>query len=126
MVLRLNIGSDQLAWIAAHHDHNAAVIGGFIDDATGDPCAGLGAVGFLFAIVFGSIVIALALWRSRAIPGLAAALIGLGGATHIFLAGLGHVVHGAGLVVLAIGCLAVSRRLLTMTNDEFDLPPADR
>ena len=99
------------------------MIGQFIDDASNDPRTGLGVLGFLVAIVFGSILLALALWKSHAIAGWAAALIGLGGATHIFIGGLGHVVHGAGLVALAIGCLAVSRKLLTMGDDDFDLPP---
>lgn len=124
MVLPLNIGSDQLTWIAAQHDRNPAVIGRFLDDAANDPRVGIGVLGFLIAIVIGSILIALALWKSHAIPGWAAAFIGVGGATHIFIGPLGHVIHGAGLVLLAIGCVAVSRRLLTMSNDEFDLPPA--
>jgi hypothetical protein len=80
-------------------------------------------LGFLVAIVTGSILIALALWKSRAIPGWAPALVGISGATHIFIGALAHIVHGGGLVVLAVGCLAVSRRLLTMSNDEIDLPP---
>ena len=123
MVLPLNIGSDQLAWIAAQNGRSPGVIGPFIDDAGSDPRTGLGDLGFLVAIVIGSILIALALWKSRAVPGWAAVLVGLGGATHIFISGLGHVAHGAGLVVLALGCVAVSRRLLTMSNDDFDLPP---
>jgi hypothetical protein len=123
MVLPLNIGSDQLAWIAAQNARDPAVIGQYLDDAAADPRAGLGVLGFLVAIVFGSILIALALWKSQAVAGWAATLVGLGGATHIFIGGLGHVVHGAGLVVLALGCVAVSRRLLKMSNDEFDLPP---
>jgi hypothetical protein len=124
MVLPLNIDSDQLTWVAAQKGRNPAVIGQFIDDASKDPRTGFGVLGFVVAIVIGSILIALALWKSQAIAGWAAALIGLGGATHIFIGGLGHVVHGAGLVALAIGCVAVSRRLLTMSNDEFDLSPA--
>ncbi|MGH3509155.1 MAG: hypothetical protein ACRDPI_02870 [Nocardioidaceae bacterium] len=124
MVLPLSIGSDQLAWIAAQNGRNSAVIGQYLDDAGSDPRAGLGVLGFLVAIVFGSILIALALWKSQAVAGWAAALVGLGGATHIFIGSFGHVVHGAGLVVLAIGCVAVSQRLLTMGDDEFDLPPA--
>ena len=124
MVLPLNIDSDQLTWDAAQKGRSPALIGQFIDDAANDPRTGLGGLGFLIAIVFGSILIALALWKSRAIAGWAATLVGLGGATHIFIGSLGHVVHGAGLVVLAIGCLAVSHRLLTMSNDELDVPPA--
>ena len=124
MVLPLNIDSDQLTWVAAQNHRNPTLIGQFIDDAASDPRTGLGVLGFLVAIVIGSILIGLALWKSGAIPGWAAALVALGGATHIFIGALGHVVHGAGLVVLAVGCLAVSRRLLTMSNDELDLPPA--
>jgi hypothetical protein len=125
MVVPLNFGSDQLAWVAAQNSRDPAVIGQYIDDAATDPRAGLGVLGFLVAIVFGSILIALALWKSQAVAGWAAVLVGVGGATHIFIGALGHVVHGAGLVVLAVGCVAVSRRLLEMSNDEFDLPPAD-
>lgn len=124
MVLPLSIGSDQLAWVAAQNGRNPTVIGQYLDDAGSDPRAGLGVLGFLVAIVIGSILIALALWKSQAIAGWAAAGVGLGGATHVFIGAFGHVVHGAGLVVLALGCAAVSRRLLTMSNDEFDLPPA--
>ena len=122
MVLPLNPDSDQLSWVAARHGRNAAVIGPFIDDAANDPRAGLGILGFLAAIVVGSILLALALWRSHAIAGWAAALVGLGGATHIFISPFGHVIHGAGLVALATGCLAVSRKLLATSNDDFDLP----
>ena len=123
MVLPLNISSDQLTWIAAQSGSDPVVIGRFIDDAANDPRTTVGVLGFLVAIVIGSILIALALWRSHAVAGWAAALVGLGGATHIFIGTFGHVVHGAGLVVLAIGCVAVGRRLLTTSNDEFDLPP---
>jgi hypothetical protein len=127
-VLPLNIDSDQLSWVAAQNNRNPAVIGPFIDDAGNDPRAGLGVLGFVVAIVIGSVLIALALWKSRAVAGWAAALVGLGGATHVFLGSIGvwHVVLGSGLVVVAIGCVAVSRRLLTMSNDEFDLPPVIR
>jgi hypothetical protein len=124
MVLPLNIDSDQLTWVAAQHGQNPAVIGRFIDAAGNDPRVGVGVLGFVVAILIGSILIALALWKSHAIAGWAAAFIGVGGATHIFIGSLGHVIHGAGLVLLAVGCLAVSRRLLTMSNDEFDAPPA--
>ncbi len=123
MVLPLNIDDDQLSWVAARKGHDPATVGRFLDDAANDPRVGLGGLGFLVAIVVGSILVALALWKSHAVAGWAALLVGLGGATHIFIGAFGHVVHGAGLVVLAIGCVAVSRRLLTMSDEEFDLPP---
>ncbi len=123
MVLPLNLSSDHVAWVAAQNGLDPTGTGRLIDDIGSDPRTGLGVLGFLVAIVIGSVLVALALWRSQAIPSWAAALVGLGGATHIFIGGFGHVVHGAGLVVLAVGCAAVSRRLLTMSTDEFDLPP---
>ena len=124
LVLPLNIGSDALAWVAARNGNDPQTAGALIDAAGSDPRAGVGVLGFLVAIVFGSVVVALALWRSRAVAGWAAALVGLGGATHVFIGGFGHVVHGAGLVVLAVGCVAVSARLLRMPDDEFDLSPS--
>lgn len=36
------------------------------------------------------------------------------------------VIIEAGLIVLALGCVAVSASLLKMGNDEFDLPPLTR
>lgn len=122
-VLPLNTNVDHLAWVAARDGFDPEVLGRFIDAADATATVSLGIAGFLVAIVFGSVLVALALWRSRAVAGWAALLIGIGGATHVVIAGLGHVVHGSGLVVLAIGCIAVSARLLTMSDDEFDLPP---
>ncbi|WP_375433354.1 hypothetical protein [uncultured Friedmanniella sp.] len=57
----------------------------------------------LVAIVVGSIPIALALWRSHAVAGSAAAEVGLGGATLIVIGILGQSVLGAdvGHVVVA-------------------------
>jgi hypothetical protein len=70
---------------------------------------GLGALEFIIVII-------------RAVPVWGAVLVGFGGWTHPFLSFEDHV-HGAGLVVLALGCVAVSASLLRMSNDEFDLPP---
>ena len=122
MVLSLNIGSDQLAWVAAHHGYDVTSTGKFIDAVESDPRVGLGGFGFIVAILIGSILLGLALWKSRAVPTWAAALVGLGGFTHPFLS-FDHRVHGSGLVVLALGCAAVSATLLRTSNDEFDLAP---
>ena len=122
MVLPLNTGGDPLIWVAARNGFDPAVTGAFIDALQEDPRVALGGLGFITAITIGSVLIGLALWRSRAVPGWAAALVGLGGFTHPFLS-FDHRVHGGGLVALAVGCMAVSACLLRMTNDEFDLPP---
>lgn len=122
MVLPLNIGGDPLVWAAARDGYDPTTTGPFIDALQDDPRVGLGGLGFIVAILIGSILLALALWKSKAVSLWAAALIGLGGTTHPFLS-FDHRVHGAGLIVLATGCVAVSFSLLKMSNDEFDLPP---
>jgi hypothetical protein len=122
MVLPLNVGGDPLVWVAARHGYDPTSTGRFIDALESDPRVGLGALGFITAILVGSVLVGLALWRSGAVPAWAAALVALGGCTHPFLS-FEHHVHGAGLVLLAVGCLAVSGVLLRMADDEFDLPP---
>ncbi|MEO8851868.1 MAG: hypothetical protein ABI360_09080 [Allobranchiibius sp.] len=122
MVLPLNIGGDPLVWVAARQGYDPTMTGKFIDALREDPRVGLGGLGFITAITIGSVLIGLALWKSRAVPAWAAALVGLGGLTHPFLS-FEHHIHGAGLVVLAIGCAAVGTALLKMSNDEYDLPP---
>ncbi len=122
MVLPLNIGADPLVWVAAHQGYDPTSTGKFIDALQSDPRVALGGLGFIVAILIGSILLGLALWKSKAVSPWAAALVGLGGFTHPFLS-FDHRVHGAGLVVLALGCLAVSAALLRMSNDQFDLAP---
>ncbi len=122
MVLPLNMGGDPMIWAAARGGFDPTSTGAFLDSLENDPRIGLGGLGFIVAITVGSLLIGLALWRSRAVSTLAAALVGLGGLTHPFLS-FDHRVHGAGLVLLAVGSLAVSRRLVTQADDEFDLPP---
>lgn len=123
LALTLGIGSDPLAWVAAHKGYDPATTGKFIDAFESDPRVGLGGFGFIVAILFGSALVGLALWKSRAVPAWAAALVGLGGFTHPFLS-FQHQVHGAGLVVLAVGCVGVSAALWQMSDDDFDLPPS--
>ena len=122
MVLPLNMGGDPLVWAAARNGADPALMGAFIDSLENEPRVALGGLGFITAITIGSVLIGLALWRSRAVPGWAAALVGLGGLTHPFLS-FDHRVHGGGLVALAAGCVAVSACLLKTANEEFDLPP---
>ncbi len=122
MVLPLNLGSDPLVWVAARKGYDPTSTGKFIDALDTDPRVGLGGLGFISAILVGSILLGLALWKSGAVSPWAAAVVGLGGFTHPFLS-FEHHVHGAGLVVLALGCVAVSAALLRMSNDEYDLPP---
>lgn len=116
------VNGDLLAWVAAQKHYDPALIGRFSDDLDAQPQVGLGGLAFIVGIVFGSIVLGIALWRSHAVPTWVAAAVGLGGCTHPFLQFEHHVV-GIGLCVLAAGCVGISAKLLAMPNDEFDLPP---
>ena len=120
--LSRNINGDLVAWVAAQHHYDPALINKFSDDLEAQPQVGLGLLAFIVGIVFGSIVLGIALWWSHAVPTWVAAAVGLGGCTHPFLHFEHHVV-GIGLWVLAAGCAGVSLKLLAMPNDEFDLPP---
>lgn len=122
LVLPLNMGADPLVWAAARGDFDPTTTGVFIDALAGDPRVAVGGLGFITAITIGSTLIGLALWRSLAVPAWTAGLVALGGLTHPFLS-FDHRVHGAGLVALAVGCMAVSAHLLRLSNDHFDLPP---
>ena len=123
LVLPLNNGGvgDWLGWAAARKGLDPATTGVLLDSLV-DPRQSIGSAGFAVAILFGSIVTGLALWKSRAVPAWAALCVALGGATHMFLQ-FNHVVHGAGLVVLAAGCVRISLTLVRMTDDDFDLRP---
>jgi len=121
--LSRNINGDLVIWVAARNDYDPGLIERWSEALEAEPQVGLGGLAFIVGIVFGPILLGLALWRSQAVPGWAAAAVGLGGTSHPFLQFEHHVV-GVGLWVLAAGCAGVSARLLAMTNDEFDLPPA--
>ena len=117
-----NINGDQIAWVAAQKHYDPTIISNFSDDLEASPTAGLGSLLFIIGLVFGSVILGFALWRSRVVPLWAATAVGLGGFTHPFLQ-FDHVVVGIGLAMLALGCAGVSVALLQMTDDDFDLPP---
>jgi hypothetical protein len=79
------------------------------------------AILFLAGIVIGLPLLGIALWRSKVAPAWMAICLIAGGFTHPFIPG--HIAEGIGLWFAAIGFTAVTRALLHMPNDEFDLPP---
>jgi hypothetical protein len=117
-----NLNSDVMAWVAAQKHYDPALISHYTDDLEAEPIVALGGLLFIVGLVFGSIILGLALWRSEAVRPWVAAAVGIGGATHPFLQ-FSHVVVAIGLWLLAAGCVGASARLVSMTNDEFDLPP---
>lgn len=76
---------------------------------------------FIVGIVFGLLLLRLALWRSHVAPAWMGIALAVGGLTHPFIPG--HVAQGIGLAIAAVGLAGATVALLRMTNDEFDLPP---
>ncbi len=117
-----NINGDQIAYVAAQKHLDPAVITTLVDALEADPTAGLGSLLFILGLVFGSLVLGAALWRSGAVPGWVGLAVAIGGCTHPFLS-FDNVVVAAGLVLLAAGFAGVSVALLHLRDDDFDLPP---
>jgi len=112
---------NNIAWIAAHRDLDLQMIQTLDDALWAQPTSGVGIILFLAAITIGLPLLGIALWRSKAAPKWMAVCLIVGMATHMVTPG--HVAQGIGLLVGAVGFVGVSRALLRMRNDEFDLPP---
>jgi len=91
-----------------------------VDDALlNEPLLMVASLLFIVGIVFGLLLLGLALWRSRVAPAWTGIALAVGGFTHPFVPG--HVAQGIGLVIAAAGFAGASVALLRMSNDEFDL-----
>ncbi|MEV0269740.1 hypothetical protein AB0H43_13250 [Hamadaea sp. NPDC050747] len=117
----LNQGGDLLAYATAKHHLDLATMTTLQTKLEEDPIALLGGLLFIVGIVFGLLLLGVALWRSKAAPAVFGILLAIGGFTHPFMPG--HVAAGLGLLVTAAGYAGASLALLRMSNDQFDLPP---
>jgi MFS superfamily sulfate permease-like transporter len=63
-----NLDSDQLAYVATQKHLDPATMKTLVDALEANPTAGLGSLLFIVGLVFGSIVLGVGLWRSRAVP----------------------------------------------------------
>jgi len=113
---------DNFAWVAAHQDLDIGVVQALDDALWAQPISGVAIILFLAAITIGLPLLGIAMWRAKAAPVWLAVCLIAGTGTHIFIPG--HVAKGVGLLVGGVGFLGVSRTLMRMRNDDFDLPPA--
>jgi hypothetical protein len=112
---------DNYAYVASRDPGLDVGMVGKLDDALwAQPIASVAALLFLAGIVIGLPLLGVALWRTRTAPAWLAACLIAGTVTHPFLPN--HIVQGIGLVVAAVGFLGVSRALLRMRDEDFDLP----
>jgi hypothetical protein len=113
---------NNLGWIAAQENLDLGMIQTLDDALWAQPTSAVGILLFLAAITIGLPLLGIAMWRAKAAPRWMAACLIAGTVTHMFTPG--HVAQGIGLLVGAVGFAGVSRALLRMRNDDFDLPPA--
>jgi hypothetical protein len=111
------------ALVTVQHDLDFTSMAALDDALRHEPMLGIASLLFIVGIVFGLGLLGGALKRSRAVPAWVGLAVMIGGATHPFIPD--HVGQGIGLFVAAAGFAGVSVALLRMSNDEFDLPPAE-
>jgi Domain of unknown function (DUF4386) len=81
---------------------------------------------FVFGHLIGTIILGLALWRSRAVPSWAALLLAVSQPIHLASVLLGNrPLDLIGWGGTALGFAAAGWALLRMNNDDFDLPPVN-
>lgn len=115
-------GVETPALVTVQHHLDPTPMAALDDVLQHEPLLGIASLLFIVGVVFGLGLLGGALKRSRAVPAWVAYAVMVGGATHPFLPT--HVGQGIGLLVAAVGFAGVSRALLRMSDDEFDLPPA--
>jgi hypothetical protein len=113
-----------LALLTVTNHLPVATIGKLDDGWWAQPWSATAGILFLVAIVVGLTVLAAALWRSHTVPIWMCVAIMVGGFTHPFLPT--DTIQGIGLLIAAVGFTGVSRALVRMPNDEFELPPIGR
>lgn len=114
-------GGDELAYLTVTEGLDAATMAKLQDVMENDPVQLVASLLFIVGIVFGLLLLGIALWRSRVAPAWMGIALAAGGFTHPFMPG--HVVAGFGLLVAAVGFSGATVALLRMRNDDFDLPP---
>jgi len=114
-------GVETPALVTVQKDLDPTTMSALSDAMETDPLLGVASLLFIIGVVFGLGLLGGALKRSRAVPTWAAFAVMLGGATHPFIPT--SVGQGVGLLVAALGFIAVSLSLLRMSDEEFDLPP---
>lgn len=112
------------ALVTVQHDLDFTSMAALDDALHHEPLLGIASLLFIVGIVFGLGLLGGALKRSRAVPAWVGLAVMVGGATHPFIPH--HIGQGIGLLIAAAGFAGVSVALLRMTNDEFDLPAAER
>jgi len=125
LVLAWLVSSDLLLWAGATVRLDAATLTRLFE-AT-HPSVDVGAGVFVLGHVVGTVLLGLAMWRSRAVPRWAAVLTMLSQPLH-FVAAVVVASPALDLVAWgmnAVGFAAAAVVIATLPDDEWDLPPAE-
>ena len=114
-------GPVKLAAVTAQHGLDVEVTGRLQAALDETPIYVIGGLLFLIGIVFGLLLLGIALAKSGLAPTWMGVALAIGGSTHPFMPN--HIAAGIGLLVAAAGFAGGTVALLRMTNDDFDLPP---
>lgn len=114
--------NDLIAVVAARGGLDPAAIAAIDDLVQANPWVGIQFVVFLLGQTVGFVLLGLALWRARVVPGWVAVVLGLSGPAHLLMPG-GNAGAAAAWVMTAIGYAGASASLIRTRDADFDLPP---
>ncbi|HUG85031.1 MAG TPA: hypothetical protein VMM13_10725 [Euzebya sp.] len=120
------IAQDILLWTGAREGIDAVALGGMYE--TWHPTSVIAAGLFVLGHVIGTVILGIALWRSRTVPRVAAAMTAVSQPLH-FIAAVVLVSPGLDLVAWgmnAVGFAAAAVAVVRLADDDWDLPPVPR
>jgi hypothetical protein len=124
--LALLLGSDALLWAGAHKGIDEGTL--TVLYGTMHPTTGIAAGLFVLGHVIGTVLLGVAMWRSRAVPRWAAVLTTVSQPLH-FVAAVIVASQPLDLVAWgmnAVGFATAGVAILRLPDDEWDLPPIPR
>ncbi len=114
-------GPMNVAALTAQHGLDVEVTGRLQTALDETPVFMVGGLLFISGIVFGLLLLGIALAKSGLAPAWMGIALAIGGFTHPFMPN--HIAAGIGLLVAAVGFAGGSVALLRTADDDFDLPP---
>jgi hypothetical protein len=119
-----SFGEVSTALVASHPDMDRATSYALGAGLELDPVSNLTGTLFVFGHLIGTIILGLALWRSRSVPSWAALLLAVSQPIHLASVMLGNrPLDLVGWGGTAVGFAAAGWALLRLNNDDFDLSP---
>ncbi|GIF68383.1 hypothetical protein Ais01nite_64180 [Asanoa ishikariensis] len=116
--------NDLVAVVAARGGLDPVAVATIDDLVQANPWVGIQFVVFLLGQTVGFVLLGLALWRARVVPGWVAIVLGLSGPAHLLMPG-GNAGAAASWAMTAIGYAGASAALIRRPDADFDLPPGD-